>query len=304
MSKLSAFISSLRDTFTKTDIKDEIRSLREASKEVSETYKTLSETMGRREFVSQTGKDYDKAYKKNVKGSKNQNIFIGLANFYEKLDTKLVTVEKIVNDDNKADIVREAITAMEVNIIRFLENANFVIVYGSRLATALTICEANVSMQVDELDSITGAEAEYIAQNGPEYWERLNTLSPDARQLENTFKSIPDIMLNKDNADAMASLVGQGKVDPLRQGFLPVAWNPFYHINIAYAEWQAARFDKIVEERNMVQFKLQQFKMAAAGTQNPQLERKMQSCQERLDKLNHSLAKKVEEYGLDGNQYV
>lgn len=302
--KVSAFISSLRDSFTKTDIKDEARSLREASKEVTDTYKLLADTMGRRDFVSQTGKDYNAAFSKYVKGSKNQNIFIGLNGIFSKIDSKIQAIEKILNEDQKSDIVREAISALEVNIIRFLETLNFVVVYGGRLATVLTICETNVSNKIDELDSITPAEAEYIANNGPQFWDALNAISPDARAIEHSFKSIPDIMLNKDNADAMSTLVGRNKLDPMQMGFIPVQWNPFYHLNMAYSEWQADRFEKIVEDRNMVQFKIQQYKMAASGTSNPQLDRKVQACQERLDKLNHKIAKKVEEYGLDGNQYV
>lgn len=304
MSKISAFISSLRDSFTKTDIKDEARSLRETSKEVAATYKSLADTVGRNTLVSQTAKDYDNAFKKYVKGSKNQNIFVGLNAIFAKLDDKIAAMERLLNEDTKSDIVREAISALEVNIIRFLETINFIIVYGSRLATTLVICETNVANKLEELDSITQAEAEYIAKNGPQFWESLNTIIPDARTIEQSFKSIPDIMLNKDNADAMSTLVGRDKVDPMRMGFIPVQWNPFYHINMAYSEWQANRFEKVVEDRNMVQFKIQQFKMAASGTKNPQLERKIEACQERLDKLNHQIAKKVEEYGLDGNQYV
>lgn len=304
MSKISAFISSLRDSFTKTDIKDEARALREASKEVASIYKSLADTMGKNNLMSTTAKDYDAAFKKYVKGSKNQNIFVGLAAIFAKLDDKVSAMERLLSEDTKSDIVREAISALEVNIIRFLETINFIVVYGSRLATTLTICETNVANKLEELDSITVAEAEYIAKNGPNFWDSINTITPDARAIEHSFKSIPDIMLNKDNADAMSSLVGRDKVDPMRMGFIPVQWNPMYHINMAYAEWQANRFDKIVEDRNMVQFKLQQFKMAASGTKNPQLERKIQACQERLDKLNYSIAKKVEAYGLDGNQYV
>lgn len=304
MSKLSAFISSLRDAFTKSEVKEEIGILRDSAKEVTSTYRTAADLLGRTPFKSETGKNYDAAFKKYVKGSRNQNIFVGINAILAKMDAKLQVMDKLLQEEQKTDIIREAISALEINIIRYLEQAKFVITYSSRLATVLTICETNVVSGQEELATITQAEAEYIAKHSGEFWEALNVLAPEAKVLETSMKSIPDIMLNKDNADAMSSLVGRNKMDPLQMGFLPVNWNPFYHVNMAIAEMQANSFDKLVEERNMVQFKLQQYKYASSGKANPALELKVQKTQERLDKLNHDLYKKVEEFGLDGSQYV
>lgn len=304
MSKISAFISSLRDAFTQSELKEEIGILRTSAKEVASTYRTASDLLGKTEFKSETGKNFDSAYKRYVKGSRNQNLFVGIHTHLTKLEAKLQVIEKLLQDEQKTDILREAISALEINIIRYLEQTKFVITYSSRLATVLAICETNVVSGQEELATVTQAEADYIAKHSPEFWEALNVLAPEAKVLETSMKSIPDIMLNKDNADAMASLVGRNKIDPLQMGFIPVNWNPFYHINMAIAEMQADAFDKLIEERNMVQFKLQQYKYASSGKANPALELKIQKTQERLDKLNHNLYKKVEEYGLDGSQYV
>ena len=304
MSKISAFISSLRDVFTKNEIIDEIGVLRASVKEVTASYKTAEEMLARVTLKSETANTFDAAFKKYVKTSKNQNIFIGVGTHVSKLDAKLAVIEKLLKDNPKNDIVREAISALELNIIRYLETVKFVITYASRLLATLVICETNAANNKEELDSITAAEAEYISKNSPEFWEGLNTVSPEAKVLETSLKSIPDIMLNKDNADAMATVAGNQKVDPLKMGFIPTNWNIFFHINMAVAEMQAESFDRLVEERNMVQFKLQQYKYAVAGKTNPALELKVQKTQERLDKLNHSLHKKIEEYGLDGTQYA
>lgn len=303
--KISGYISSLRESFTKTDINQDIRLLRDSLKEVVASYKTANENLGKRQFISQTGKDYDATYKKAVKGARsNQTIIAGIYGFLQQLDEKLRVVEGHVNVEGKSDIIREAINAMDVTIVRYLELARFTVEYSNRLLLALVRCEANVANKVDELTDITRAEVEYIANNSANFWESLSKLQKSAKELDHSFKSIPDIVLNKDNADSIAAISGRDKLDPLALGFLPVAWNPFYHIGMMVAEYQAEQFEKIIEERNMIQFKLLQLKKAEQGQADPGLERRIEVSQKRLDKLNYEIQKRIEKYGLDGSQYA
>lgn len=302
--KISGYISSLRESFTKADIDQDIRLIRDTLKEVLASYKTATENFGKRSYLSQTAKDYDAAYKKNVKGARsNMSIVNGVYNFLQQLDDKLRIVESNVNVEGKADYIREAIGAMDVIIIRYLELARFGVEYSNRLLLALIRCEANVANKDDELTDITRAEVDYIANNSANYWETLSKLGKTAKELDHSFKSIPDIVLNKDNADSIAAISGREKLDPMALGFLPVAWNPFYHIGMMIAEYQAEQFEKVVEERNMIQFKLLQLKKIEQGQADPALERRIEVSQKRLDKLNFDIQKRIEKYGLDGSQY-
>lgn len=302
--KISSYISSLRETFTKTDLVEDCRLIKATLAEVRASYKASLDTIGKTNFKSKTAKDYDATYRKNVKGVRgNTNIIAGVYNSLNLLTDKLTVIENNVNTSNKADYVREAINAMDLNIVRFLELSRFTVEYSNSLLLALLRCESNVLNERDELEDFTKAEVMYIANNSANYWEALSKFTKSAKELDHTFKSIPDLVLNEDNADSMVSIAGSNKIDPLEMGFMPVSWNPFYHIGMAVAEYQASKFDKIVEQRKMIEFKLLQLQKARQGNTDALLERKIEVTQQRLDKINFELNKRIEEYGLDGSQY-
>lgn len=302
--KTSSYISSLRDTFTKTDVVEDCRLITSSLSEVLASYKSASNTLGKTKFKSKTAIEYNASYHKYVKGARgNINIISGIYNSLLQLVDKLKVIESNVNTADKADYIREAIKAMDLNIIRFLELARFTVEYSNALLLALVRCENNVLSELDELDNFTKAEITYIANNSANYWDTLSKLSKSAKELDHSFKSIPDLVLNEDNADSMISIAGKDKIDPLSMGFLPVSWNPFYHIGMAVAEYQANKFDKIIEERKMIEFKLLQYQKASQGNSDPLLERRIEVTQERLDKINYEINKCIEEYKLDGSTY-
>ena len=180
--------------------------------EVRASYKASLNTIGKTNFKSKTAKDYDATYRKNVKGVRgNTNIIAGVYNSLNLLTDKLTVIENNVNTSNKADYVREAINAMDLNIVRFLELSRFTVEYSNSLLLALLRCESNVLNERDELEDFTKeVVVMYIVTNNPRpYWEALSKFTKSAKELDHTFKSIPDFEFLMKTIDSMA-VAGSG----------------------------------------------------------------------------------------------
>jgi hypothetical protein len=111
------------------------------------------------------------------------------------------------------------------------------------------------------------------------------------------FEGIPDITVEVDNIDNVASATGLKNLDPLKIGAYGLVLNPIYHLRMVYAEWQVARFDAAKEERKLLDYQILDMKNALEGKSDPKLERALEYSQDRMSKLNY----KIEKMSVEAN---
>lgn len=85
-------------------------------------------------------------------------------------------------------------------------------------------------------------------------------------------------------------------MDPYHFGLIPIKMNPIYHIRMAIAEWQVARYNAAIEEKRALEYRLLALKASSDGKKDAKLEEAIEYSEARLAKLNYKLATMEEDY--------
>lgn len=297
--EIRKYLSSMLPMFTRQRILEDIdminASLVENTLPVFEEYTKI---MGKGTFKSDFAKEYQERFDKRFDGKDKGNIIGTINEQLKNIAEKMPVLTRLVENYYADDVTRNAMTILRVNILQYLDAISFSVQYARRLLIGIVSFEVNTINSNIDVELLEG-ETAWIDDNFPTFVTCLNILDTDKdpEALEKKMSAIPDMSVNPDSVDTVTAVVGRDKVDPFQMGFIPVMLNPAYHIGMRIAEWQANRYQKSVEEREMLQFRLLQFNLVEKGRNDAALERKVKTTQDRIDKLNYKISKMEENYG-------
>lgn len=292
--ELRKYLESMLPMFTRQRIFEDIDIVRTTLDDNTlPVYREYAKLMGKDNFKSDFATEYQDRFDKRFEGKMTGNMIGTIAKQLEGMSEKLDVVSKLVEDSFADDVIKQAMTILRVNVLQYLETIGFSVQYARRLLIALVAFEVNAFNPNVDIDIVDG-ELEWLENNFATFGACLNVLDTTAEKVQETLKEVPDVAVNPDSVDNVVAMVGKDKVDPLKLGFIPVVLNPAYHIGMRIAEWQADRYQKSVEEREMLQYRLLQYKLVEKGRNDAALERKVKITQDRIDKLNYKIAKMEE----------
>jgi hypothetical protein len=125
-------------------------------------------------------------------------------------------------------------------------------------------------------------------------------LAKSKQEVEKIIDTIPDIVINISNADAVSSTIDAGKLSPfsshgLIQGNSQTIFNnPIYHIGLMVAEWQANRYKLSKETKKVLELRLLNLQMIQQKNPDAKLEKEIEYIQSRIQGLDFKI-KKMEE---------
>jgi hypothetical protein len=260
---------------------------------------------------------FERAGDTDLGGTLESNIHSRFLTVYGKgrsktmYDTLYDTLQMVV--DNKADILKtinsgfskelskEVIDYYHLNILKYLEAFHFLSNYASEWLTVVVTEALNESTYAHlpdiKLSKVYVSDVENILQIG-QVCLQLN------QPFETFLKEIHPLKGHQVNDfDWKANPEETAKrVDKFKSGFIPVKWNPTYHIGIMYATWAAKQDEKTKDEYERLQQLLMQLRDKRDGTTDKatrdRLEHQIKYHSDRVNKAQIQIAKLEDRYGL------
>lgn len=291
LDNIRKYFLSLLPNFDKVQIIDDMKSIR---KELLETLPVLSaaqEFFKTWSFKSKEVEDFNQRFQKNVKQNRKINFVVAIYDLVNNISENLSTLEKLVDKHFADDVNRDGLTYVKVNLLKYVELVSFSIRYSRALLLWVYQNETNAIDKNQEV-SLTKGEINWLKKNADAFFDMYPALSISKSELERAIANIPDILVDSDNIDVVASTVGINKLDPLKTNLIfGTTWNIIYHFRMAVAEWQVDRYKQTIEERRVLEYRLMMLKNSVSGNIDPKLEQNISYHETRLQAMNTKLLK-------------
>ena len=272
-----------------------VESLQSIKEELSDVtiplYEQSYKTFSKKRFKDSEVNQFEKEMANNVKSFRNNHLFTILNSM--KNASKTIDALIIVFNNYKEDkIYKDGMSILTANQLQYSELSSFVAGYSRRWLLFLYTLETSV----DKKAGFKGTdeyirESEYLNKNKQSFFSGVGILSKPHKEVDKSFKSIPDISVDPDSPVDPSITVGSSKVDPMQFGLVPRAFHFIYHIRMAYTNWQLKRHTLMVEEKRQLELKMLMLKeLRDDNTVNdPKLEKQIESGENRIEKLRYEI---------------
>lgn len=296
MKNILKFVQSLLPRIDRKNVDSELDRLRTDLRDHTlPPYLSTLEFMKGWRFKDKWLTDFDKGFIRQVDSRFKGN---SLEVIYEVLNRtldNLTTLERLVKNEYAGDIMRSAMSYSEANLLRIIEGIDFASRYSRlflihALGTETSLYRGNRGRSYE----LSKAQEDWLVSEARLFFDVMRALDHTPRELEKIFKEIPDLNVDEENADNVAAVTGRSKLEPFYMGASATPLSPIYHIRIAIADWQVARYDAAKEEKKMLEFQILDLKAAMEDKHNARLEQQLEYTVDRVNKLNYRI-KRMEE---------
>lgn len=203
----------------------------------------------------------------------------------------LNTVEDLIRKTYNEEVAGAGLTYLKANLLQFVEFASFASKYARKFLHYVYVVETSEYADSGSslAESLTPAERDWIEANFLSFCTAMNVVCTPEAQLKKALSGIPDIVVTQDNAGSLAATVGEAKLDPLQMRLVPLWCNPIYHVRMAVAEWQAARYKAAHEEVKLLQLRKLNLERLAANKPDARLQKEIDYMEGRIQNLNFQL---------------
>lgn len=202
---------------------------------------------------------------------------------------------KIFTEPN---IVTAAFTFKKATVIRYVEVVKFASDYTRMLLQYAAVCEtakADASAGVSE--AFTPADISYINSRWVSFYETCVKLDIKKDDFSKRLDRAPNTVVNDVNENVLRSAKGND-VDPIELGLLPIYMNPFYHISMAVAEWQANRYSQAIDELNALQLRVANLEKLSKNVNDTSLQNQIKITEKKIADRRYKIAMLNKKYGI------
>lgn len=291
MARIIEFVRSLVPTFTRDEVKEKLRLVQQALSKTIGLYVSAADTI-KGNAKSKAGQEFDQAFKRtvrtNLRGTPIEIIQQVLQNISSLGDLLSSMVEKNYNKD----VTVEGMTYKRAEVLRTLGFMDFTTTYARQLLHYLLAAEANVQAKTLPIgQERPKPEIEFLLKNQAAFFTLLIAFALPANDILKKIDNIPDISIGDDDETTIVPTVGIGRLDPMKNNFVPGVTPMFMGIGTWWAHRQLARYERLVEDVRVIEYRLEQLRLQAQGKEDAQLERAIAKYEEYLDDLAEKIAK-------------
>jgi hypothetical protein len=286
------FISSLLPTFQKGRIEeDNDNTLAELVTSTIPAYKTAAEVFKGVKFKSATLQSDFTTFSRNVPNASRVNMIVAIESSFKDVVENLKEVRKLIDATYGQEIAGAGLTYLKANLLQFQECVAFFSKYSRKYLRYVYVLETAEYPETDTAlsDSIAPYEVEWLRANFINFCMAFNVVTGNPSKIKTALKDIPEIVITSENNQTLPETVGNDKIDPFKMGFIPIWMNPIYHVRIAVAEWQAARYKAAKEELNELQLRHLYMQKAMEGKNDAKLRQQIQYMETRITNQNKAI---------------
>lgn len=305
MSFIRDFFSSITPSFERGRLLDSVASTREMlTNDTLPPYKECIEYQafkGPNPFKSSTIKNFNAMFMREVEPRRNyiESNCIILQHLTDDFAILAEAVEKHFAQRNSPKL---GMSYQHLTFLRVIELVRFAARYSRRMLHYTYACETPAEFsKVSASNALAKGERKWLEQNALGYCRTMKLLSKRMTDILREIQSMPDVVYDPEQEDAVSGVVGARKLDPLSLGYIPILSAPFWAIGSRWVEYQAAELEESRAERELVQLRLAQLKAARTGDFDAATDKVIKVQEDRLNDLTFKIVKLSEKYGVDPN---
>lgn len=296
---LFKIINTLPESFSKTQVTDNLETIHQDLRDNAlPMYESLKDIFGGKAFTSKWAENFFKHLKNRVGRVTAKSFIEPTLKGLNVVDERLGELEKLTEDQFVDDISIHALNVKRVNILTYIDAISFFVIYARRLAVVTTKIEINALSEdvTSEMQDILPYNIEWLNSRRDSWLAILDILISGKGDLTKVVDGLPDLAINPTNAKALEAV--HRNLDPLGFGFIPVVFNPAYHIGHWLAEWQVNRLNTAVAEKEILEVQVMNLKLLKEGRNDARLQKSIEYIEDkRLKPLYQKIEKMEKKYG-------
>ena len=294
--KLLDMFKYLGPALYKRDILDTLyNTKRELEDTTIPIYKQFDNQFSNWDFKSKEVKRLIPTFNALVK-KRQGNIITTVKYVLIQLDKTLQDATNHYEKTFKDTTASSSITYRKMQYLQFLDSVKFYIGYARDFLNYLLVAETGQYDQGNTLaKSLTPAEIKRVEKGFNDFCQLTNTFNSH----DNIFillSQVPDVSFVPENADIVEASVGKVKIDPLKMNFIGADRNPFYALQVRWALRDHAKYEKAVEERELLKLRLLNLQNSQNGEPDPAIMKEIKYYENRIQKLDFQIAKVEDQY--------
>ena len=225
------------------------------------------------------------------------DIYMALANVRENADFTLKQVEELIG----RDVVSQAMTAKKAILVRAADHMAFITRFATDLLNSLYNAEAAAAGKGGDSEAvdIPAYSKKRIQRDMLSFTQALSIYGADPKKYKESCVSVPEILINSDTVDIVASAYNKTDIDPLDGGLQSgFVGSPIYHIRTVFAEWQTKRYESAKDKKQILELRLLHLKNQMENTPSSAIEQQILYTQSRIDKYDRYLNDVEEDLGI------
>lgn len=208
-------------------------------------------------------------------------------------------LEKAVENHFKGSSAKLGLTYQKATLLRVISMAGFVSRYSRRVLHYTYSKEVPAAFKgVDATPAFKNGEVKWLEENAVSFARLIKLFAEPMPKILAKIDSVPDIVFDENKVEAVESVTGPRKLDPLGLGFVPVLSDIVWFFGSRWVEHQAAVLQEAREERATLELRLAQLRAAKEGNSDPASDKVIRITEERLRDLNYEVVRLEKEYGV------
>lgn len=229
---------------------------------------------GKDAFTSEVYNLYNSAILDGVQTNIRGNMFVIIDAALNSSIATLAFINKMISSDFQNETTAAALTLSKGNMLQLLDTINLVSNYSRSLMDAVLVAEENriVGEGRTELDGVTEAEVQFLANNREAFIRGLNIVLTPANQIEARFKNIPEVVVSEIRSQAATTAtLGNDGVDPLRFGLFESKADPIWFVGTVWTQYQYNRYVAAKETAAVIELRIDRLRSLMDKKPNPNL---------------------------------
>lgn len=227
----------------------------------------------------------------------NKNFFTDLKQALDVAVERTREVKGVMTKTMPKLITRDTLTYRQLGYMQFCAGVDFVINFAPKVLTYLMRAETCL-LSGEKLESHYSKNAlAEITENYLQFIQVIRVVGLKNSTVLTDLEKALDVIVEEDKVDVMAGTHGSEKINPVRQGFMSPAINPFRIIGMALAEYQAKRYHQLQEQLSLFQVLLAYQKQLLENEVDPAIERRVEELTIIIEELQLRINKMEKLYG-------
>lgn len=290
------FLKTLLPNFAKERLADDARITRdELQGIVLAAYQAAEPLTATKKFNSKQLQDMNDVYKRTVGLGKSANFIAAIAEGLPRVIEFQETLQSLIDKKFEKDIVVDGITVWKANVIQAQSLVSFVSRYAASILNYAYVLETEAVGGDSSYarHALSRGDVEQLETDFLDFVNAFAVVSKGSKETLKAFDSIPEISLGT-NPEAVAA-VYENKIDPIAmrdvRGFTR---SPIFQIRLVVAEWQANRYKKMQDTKQLLELRLLNLRKQADKNPDPRIEQQIQYSQSRVDKYGEAMRRAEE----------
>lgn len=295
--KIIDVIRSVIPTIFKRDVNDKLQQLQKELE--TSTIPILKETtmfFEGKEFRSKEVQRLITPFNRIVQ-KRQGNIITTIRYTAENIGNIANELKPILERNFKDATSSSGLTYRKAQYLQLIDTAMFFSEYARLFANYIIVAE---TAEFDPGNTIkkrlTPVQIKKIETEFINFTHATNILNNKLATIIRMLESVPDLIIDEENIGMVEATSGVKTVDPVNFGFISANYNPFYAIQMKMAVNDHAKYERALEQREMIRLRLHNLNKLAAGEPDPYVQKEIELLEEKVQKLDAQIAKTEAEY--------